>query len=498
MKNKLKKSFRDLFKKPDIDRIRPGRAHIDSNREIGVITYMFLALFIIMLIYLGYFTQITARTMINSTYNKRQALLESRILRGDIISRDGDVLATTMSDNDGGNYRYYPYRNTFAHIVGYSTHGVLGIESMENFTLLTCDGNIASRISNDLAGRKNHGNNIVTTLDVKMQEAAYDAMDDRRGAVVAMNVKTGELLCVLSKPDFDPNEVIGKWDVLLADTENSPVLNRAFLGSYPPGSTFKIVTALEYLKEHGGNVSDYSFNCTGSFEYNGSIISCFNETSHGWVNFDDSFARSCNSSFANITSQLDKKGFSDTINSLMFNDELPLPFKYSEGYSDISKDSSDEDLIQTGIGQGRTLMSPVHMLLITSAIANDGILMKPYVISSIENADGGVISRTRSKEDRRLIDEKYTDSLKKMMREVVVNGTANRVVDTDGYMIYGKTGSAEYSTNKALSHAWFTGFAAPDGGDPEIAVTVIVEGGGSGGSVAAPVAKRVFDAYFNK
>ena len=135
------------------------------------------------------------------------------------------------------------------------------------------------------------------------------------------------------------------------------------------------------------------------------------------------------------------------------------------------------------------------MLLITSAIANDGILMRPYIISSIENANKGVISRTRPREYRRLMEEKYAASLQKMMREVVVNGTAQRLLDTEGYNAYGKTGSAEYSENKALSHAWFTGFAGDDA--PEIAVTVIVEGGGAGGSVAAPIAKRVFDAYFN-
>ncbi len=479
--------------------VRPGRHHIDSNRQIGAIAYCFIALFLVMLVYLGYYTQITSKTVINNTYNKRQALLESRLIRGDIRSRDGAVLATTVSDNDGGYFRSYPYRNTFAHIVGYSTHGVLGVESMENYTLLTCDGNLATRVRNDLAGMKNHGDSVITTLDVTMQEAAYDAMDDRRGAVVAMNVKTGEILCVVSKPDFDPNEIMGRWDVFNADTDNSPLLNRAFLGSYPPGSTFKIVTALEYLKENNGNVSDYGFECKGSFEYKGSVINCFNETSHGWVNFDDSFARSCNSSFANISSTLDRKKFRSTLDELLFDKELPLPFKYSMATSDIGKNSTTDELLQTGIGQGKTLISPIHMLLITSAIANDGVLMKPFVVSAIENFDGGTIRKTRVKEYGRLIDAGYSKSLRKMMREVVVNGTAKRVLDTNGYKISGKTGSAEYSSNKALSHAWFTGYATSgDDDDPQIAVTVIVEGGGSGGAVAAPIAKRVFDAYFKE
>ena len=483
-------------KKPDEVRIRAGRHHIDSNKQIGVITYGFIILFMAMLVYLGYFVQISGKNVINSNYNKRQALLESRLIRGDILSREGNVLATTRSDNDGGYYRDYPYRNTFAHVVGYSTHGVLGIENSENFTLLTCDDGISTRFSNDLSGIRNHGDNVVTTLDTAMQEAAYDAMDDRKGAVVAMNVDTGEILCVLSKPDFDPNEVMGSWDRLSSDDKNSPLLNRAFLGSYPPGSTFKIVTALEYLKENDGDVSGYGFECKGTFEYKGSVINCYNEQMHGWVNFDDSFAKSCNSSFANISSQLDKKEFSDTIHSLLFNGKLPLPFKYVAGYSDIDTSSTTDELLQTGIGQGRTTISPIHMLLITSAIANDGVLMRPYIVSRIENSGGKTIRSTRNVSYSKLIDDEYAKKLQNMMRQVVVNGTGRRVFDTKGYEISGKTGSAEYSSNKSLSHAWFTGFATD--GDETIAITVIVEGGGSGGAVAAPIAQRVFDAHFNK
>lgn len=173
----------------------------------------------------------------------------------------------------------------------------------------------------------------------------------------------------------------------------------------------------------------------------------------------------------------------------MFGRDLPLPFKYSKAYSDLGVDSSTDELLQTGIGQGKTLISPIHMLMITSAIANDGILMKPYVVSEIQNTDGGVIRKTRIREYGRIIDETYAAGLRKMMREVVVNGTGRRAFDTQGYDISGKTGSAEYSSNKSLSHAWFTGFAGTD--EPEIAVTVIVEGGGSGGAGGTDSQKSV-------
>lgn len=488
--------FKKSHKTKTFEAVYSKKRHEESNREIGVITYVFLGVFLCLLVYLGIFTQFQGPQIINNNYNKRQSLLESRIVRGQILSRERNVLAETKSDGDGGYYRTYPYRNVFSHIVGYSTHGVLGVESIENFTLLTSDSNIVTRISNDLSGTKNHGDNVITTLHTDMQLAAYDALEDRNGCIFAMDVRTGEILCCVSKPDFDPNEVIGKWDKLNADKERSPLLNRAFLGLYAPGSTFKIVTALEYLKEHNGNVDDYTFDCTGSFEKEGSVINCFHEETHGEVDFKKSFAKSCNSSFANISYSLDKGDFEKTLRELLFYEKLPLPLSYSIGECDINSSSSTDDLLQTGIGQGRTLISPAHMTLITSAIANDGVLMRPYVVDSIENFDGGVIRKTRVKEYKRLIDEEYAKDLQELMREVVVNGTATKAADTGNYIISGKTGSAEYSSNKTQSHAWFTGFSAK--ADPEIAISVIVEGGGSGGAIAAPIAKRVLDAYYSE
>lgn len=498
---KIFKKFKIRFlskshKTKSFEAVYSKKRHEESNKEIGVITYIFLGVFLLLLIYLGVFTQFQAPNIINNNYNKRQSLLESRIIRGEILSRERNVLAQTKSDTDGGYYRTYPYRNVFSHIVGYSTHGVLGIESIENFTLLTSDSNIVTKVSNDLSGKKNHGNNVVTTLHTNMQLAAYDALEDLNGCIFAMDSRTGEILCCVSKPDFDPNEVIGKWDRLSGDAEKSPLLNRAFLGLYAPGSTFKIVTALEYLKEHNGDISDYDFNCTGSYEIEGSHINCFHEETHGEVDFKDSFAKSCNSSFANISYSLNKGKFEDTIDELLFDKELPLPLSYSKGECDINSSSSTDDLLQTGIGQGRTLISPAHMTLITSSIANDGVLMRPYVIDSIENYDGGVIRKTKQKEYKRLIDENYAKELQELMREVVVSGTATRAYDTGNYTISGKTGSAEYSSDKRQSHAWFTGFSSKS--DPEIAISVIIEGGGSGGAVAVPIAKKVLDAYYNE
>lgn len=468
----------------------------DENREIGIVTYAFVVIFLCMIAYLGYFTQFQSRDIINNTYNRRQSILEERLLRGDILARNGEILASTVYYDDDKEVRVYPYADVFAHAVGYSTRGVLGVERLVNFKLLECDDNIVTKIRNDIVGIKNKGNSAITTFDTKLQQTAYDALGKNKGAVIVMNAQTGEILAMVSKPDFNPNDIDVDvvWDELNSDNVDSPLLNRAVSGVYPPGSTFKIVTALEYLKENERSYKDYSYDCYGSFTYKGTTINCYHGQNHGDLDFHMSFAKSCNSSFANITSTLDKESFKSTCNDLLFDSELPLPFAYSKSHATISANSSMDELLQTGIGQGKTLVTPIHIALITSAIANDGILMQPYVIDEIESVNGRTIEKTRQKEYGRLLAEDDAEIMCDFMRVVVTDGTAKRLNSSDKYKAYGKTGSAEYSLDKSQSHAWFTGFAS-DGNDTIVA-TVIVECGGSGGEVAAPIAKSIFDAYY--
>ncbi len=465
-----------------------------ENREIGHITYIFVGLFLALIGYLMYFTQFKSSELINNSYNTRQELLAEKVVRGSILSRDRQVLAKTETASDGSETRNYPYENLFAHAVGYSTHGKTGVESIANFTLLTSNAFIGERVKNDIDEIKNPGDSVVTTLDVDIQKAADDAMGVYKGAIVVMNVKTGEILALVSKPDFDPNQINTIWEDVNEDSQNSVLLNRATQGLYPPGSTFKIVTALEYIKENS-DVSNYSFDCTGSFERGDSIINCYHGQSHGHVDFTTSFAKSCNSSFANISTMLNKKAFQKTCRELLFNGALPVPYTYRESYVPVSASSDTDEVMQTGIGQGKTQITPIHMTLITAAIANDGILMKPYVISSVENENKDVMKAYHPQEYGRLVEEADALALQELMAEVVQSGTATKVRETTGYVAAGKTGSAEYSSVKTESHAWFSGFAPVS--DPEIAVTVILEGAGSGGDYAVPMAKRVFDAYFN-
>lgn len=485
-------SIKKIIKNPQQNKEQVGHKR-DNNREIGFITYAFLAVFIMLILYLGLFVSLQSYNVINNPYNKRQAILEERYIRGDILSDDGTILATTVANNDEYT-RIYPFDKVFSHIVGYSTHGVLGIERIDNYKLLKCSNNAFSRIKNDLTGQKNKADSVYTTLNVAVQTAAYDALGDYKGAVIATNVKTGEILAVVSKPDFNPNDIIYEWEELYNDNVYSPLLNRAFLGLYPPGSTFKIVTTLEYLKENNNNINNYDFDCTGSFAYDGSVINCYHGNSHGNVDYVKSFAKSCNSSFANITSTLKKKEFNRTCEQLLFMQELPIDFATSIGVVELGDNTNTADMLQTGIGQGKTLVSPIQMNMITSAIANEGVLYKPYIVDCIKSSSGRIVEDNNPHEYGQLMENEQAEILMELMREVVTSGTGTKALDTNGYYIGGKTGSAEYSSDKSLSHAWFTGYGTND--VDTIAVTVIVEAGGSGGEVAAPIAKRVFDAYY--
>ena len=278
------------------------------------------------------------------------------------------------------------------------------------------------------------------------------------------------------------------------DSNSSVLVNRATQGLYPPGSTFKILTALEYIRENPLTYQNYSFDCNGRFTSGEDTIRCFHGTKHGKVDFTTSFAKSCNSSFANMGLTLSRASFEDTLSSLYFNQSLPVDLTSNISKVSIGTGSSDSDLIQTVIGQGTTQMTPLHLSMITSMIANRGIMMQPYIIDRVESADGNLIKSFSPDSLGQLISEEEADILKNLMIAVVQEGTGTRLKG-QSYQVAGKTGSAEYNS-QSDSHAWFTGFSYDT--DRPLQVTVIMEGAGSGGEYAVPVAKRIFDQYYNE
>lgn len=467
----------------------------DSSQQILISSGLFVVLFAVLIGYLTYFTATSQQEMINNSYNSRQELLLSQNYRGTIYSRDGSILAETVLDAAQNETRVYPYDNLFSHVVGYSTHGRTGIEALANYYLINTNIPLSSKVANDIAGVKNPGDNVYTTLDVELQETADSMLALYKGAVIVTEVQTGKVLAMVSHPDFDPNEIADIWDSLLENPESSILVNRATQGLYPPGSTFKIVTALEYIRQNPDAYDQYSFNCPGYYSLGGSRINCYHGGSHGRVSFLSSFAKSCNSSFANIGMSLDREQLQGTLDDLLFGRELPVTLRYSESSVQISEDTSDSEMMQTAIGQGKTQITPIHLHLITSAIANSGVLMKPIFMERVENDEGSVVKTFKPQTYGRLMSEEEAAILLEMMTAVVEEGTATRLSGRD-YTAAGKTGSAEYNNIKGDSHAWFTGFAPAEA--PEVCVTIIVEGAGSGGDYAVPMARRIFDCYFKE
>lgn len=429
----------------------------------------------------------------NNSYNARQGMLLAKNRRGSIYAADGTVLAKTQTGDDGTETRLYPFDNMFAHAVGYASNGRMGVEALGNYYLINSNEPVSKKVSDDMAGTKYEGDSIYTTLDVDLQQTAFNALGVYKGAIVVTEPSTGKILAMVSKPDFNPNDIAAIWDDLVADKESSVLLNRVTQGMYPPGSTFKIVTALEYIRENPDSYSSYHYNCSGSFKSGEDKINCYHGTSHGAVDFRQSFAKSCNSSFANIGLSLDKSAFAKTLNGLLFNSELPLKSTYSESKVTVEEGMSSADMMQVAIGQGTTQISPMHLNMITCAIANNGKLMKPYIVDRVENSEGSVIKQFNAAAYGSLMTEAEVQALTGLMEEVVQSGTGRKLSGLS-YTAAGKTGSAEYNTVKGDSHAWFTGFAPAE--NPQICVTIIVEGAGSGSDFAVPVAKRIFDAYF--
>lgn len=462
-----------------------------TDRQIRFVTGIFVILFLCMMGYTCYYAMTNKQEMMNNSYNSRQDILIAQNTRGTIYSNDGQVLANTVIDDQGNEKREYPFSNMFAHVVGYASKGRFGIEAQANYYLIQSNAKMYDKAASEMSGEKFPGDSVITTLDVHLQEIAYRSLGAYKGAVIITQPSTGKILAMASKPDFDPNEIESIWDDLVEENKNGILVNRATQGLYPPGSTFKIVTALEYIRENPDTYQNYRYNCNGSFSFDGDIINCYHSIPHGNEDFTKSFAKSCNSSFANMGMSLDMSDFEDTLNGLLFNSELPVSFAYNSSKITLNEESSNFDVMQTSIGQGMDQITPLHMNMITCAVANGGVLMKPYLVDRVENSSGNIIKQFSPNVYGNLMTQEEAEILTQLMTQVVENGTASRLKGLS-YTAAGKTGSAEYNSNKEDSHAWFTGFAPAQ--DPQVCVTIIIEGVGSGGDFAVPIAKRIFDA----
>ncbi|MBR6281849.1 MAG: penicillin-binding protein 2, partial [Lachnospiraceae bacterium] len=389
-------------------------------------------------------------------------------------------------------HRTYPGGEMFSHVVGYYIHGRSGIEKDANQLLLSSHEDYSEQMQRIITGKKVRGDSVVTTLDSRMQAIAYNDIGNYFGAVMAMDPDSGKILCMFSRPYFDPNTLEAEWESIVTDQSSSRLLNRCTQGLYAPGSTFKIVTALSYLQQ-GGSLDD-RFSCSGSMDVNGMTFHCFNSISHGNMDLRKAFAKSCNMTFGTIGMELDSKAYRKTAEQLLFNRELPVDFStYKESSFDVDADMADDLVFQTGFGQGHTLVTPLHMSMIASAIANDGVLMKPYLIDHTLTESGELVKTFLPDKADTLMTVEEAQSLQELMRGVVTGGTGT-VLQSDIYDAYGKTGTAEFSSDKEEAHSWFVGYAT--NGNKKLAIAVIIEEGGRSSSLSMPLVKDIFDYYF--
>ncbi len=487
---KKRESQRKPKKKKESD-ILMKRERGLRNKETNVISFLFIGIFIFMAAYLVYFTVFEANSVVNNSYNKRIEVLAEKTVRGRILASDGTVLAQTDVAADGTQTRYYPFGRMYCHVVGLNM-SKSGVEGQANYELLSTDGNIIKSLTNELTGQKNTGNDVVTTIIPKLQEAAYNALGNNKGAVIAMEPSTGKILALVSKPDYNPNAADEYYDTWLTyDSSDSVLLNRAVNGLYAPGSTFKVLTALEFIRDYG-DYATYEYECSGSaYVSGGTTIPCADETAHGTENLSSAFANSCNSFFSTIGFELKLDKFRQLCESFGFNKNLGTGLDASVSSFTLDSSSGISEIQETCIGQGKTMISPIHNLMIISAVANGGVMMNPYVIAQIQSYEGKILKVNSPSVKSTVCSADEAAVLTQMCRGVVTDGTATALKWTS-YEAAGKTGTAQYDSS-GLAHSWFVGFAPYD--EPKIAISVILEGGYSGSS-ATYVAKTVLDAYF--
>lgn len=463
--------------------------HKKIKQSITQVGFIFAAMFILLIAYLSYFVVVKSENIVIHSNNRRMDPIEDEVIRGDIISSDGQLIATTVEGGEHG-IRQYPKGSTYAHAVGYTQKGKTGVEAVANVELLRPNYNLESIFRRTFEGDKFQGRDVILTINNRLQEAAQKALGSHKGAIVIIESSTGKIKAFVSKPDFDPNKLSQTWDGLITDTENTPLVNRAFSGLYPPGSIFKIVTAQAFLEKKGTD-ADLSYTCTGEITVDNNTIRCFNGKVHGELDLASAFRQSCNTYFINMGMEVGVKELRKAGEKLLFNTNLPISIEHSKSQLLKGAKITDAELSATSIGQGKTLVTPIHMAMLAASVANEGLLMKPYIIDFSKDKKGNIKTKNLPEYVGPIMSPENAKRIEEMMVEVVESGTGIKAA-TSGMYVGGKTGTAENEKDK--DHSWFIGFAGHD--NPDISMAIIVENAGKDISASA-IANKLINEYKN-
>jgi peptidoglycan glycosyltransferase len=478
----------------------------DKNlvKNIKSLVVFFAICFLSIIVYISYFNLFVGSKILNDPTNRRIRAIENKVLRGSILDRNGKTLVYSVRDSAGNQSRLYNNGQEFAHIVGYNSYvyGKTGVEAGYNNYLQGKQtgynflGSIFKTIKETINGDEKKGNDVFLTIDSDLQKKTYDALGSNIGAAVALNPLSGEVLAMVSKPSFNPYNIDSNFKKYNSNTTSTPFINRATRGYYPPGSTFKIITASSAL-ENLPDIESIVYKCTGKLKIGNYTLRDHEGTKHGKISIENAFKLSCNYSFGSIGLALGYDKLEATAEDFMFNrsikcnDEIDV-LNIRSG--SINTDSSKSKAItaQDAIGQNLVTANPMDMALTAGAIANAGVIMEPYIIKEIKDRYG---MRIRSKKPIPLtqaVPVNISNKIKAYMINVVKSGTGTNA-RINGITVAGKTGSAE---DGLKTHSWFVAFAPAE--SPQIVVAVIVENGGLGGNKAARIAREMIKQYLKK
>jgi len=490
------------------------------NKQISRVALVALLLLAALIVGTTYWQVWAAPGLAARQDNAIQRVAQFRIKRGLIYASDGKtVLAKNVVKKAGGQnlfFRTYPTHGFASQVLGYSTQGRsrAGIERQENAYLTAANANLGTiwaKLTDKLKGTTVSGNNLILNLRVNAQKIAENALRGKCGAAVVMNPKTGAVYVMASSPSYDPNKIEspnGFAGILKSPSScpgsSSALLNRATQGLYPPGSTFKTVTAAAAL-DSGVYTPDSRFNDPGYCTEYGQKVSNAGDPeapeTFGNVNFVQAYQHSINAVFCDIGKKLGAGKIIDQAKKFGFYSTPPIELPSNElspsGEYDFKKhalfdNAGQADPGRLAFGQDKLLATPLQMALVAAGVANGGVIMTPHLVKKVTSPGGGTVVKVTPHALRRAMKSQTAASLNVMMQAVVTGGTGTSA-QIPGIKVAGKTGTAETGAYKVYD-AWFIFFAPAD--NPQVAGAVVVEHSpnGFGGAVAAPIAKQLMEA----